>query len=435
MELFDQRLSHFPQAILHVDGDAFFTSVEQALHPELKGRPVVTGMERGIIACASYEAKAIGIRRGVHLHEARRMCPKLVVLPSDYESYSLFSKRMFNIFRRYSPVVEESSIDEGFADLTGLRRVFHTSYEEIARRIQKEIHDELDITVSAGLSLSKGLAKLASKFKKPNGFTAVPGDQIEGFLRRHSLDDVWGFGHNTSAMLQKMGLRTAYDFAQWTERRAEIALGKIGREIWHELRGEPVYPVTPEEKSAFASISKCKTFTAPSADRDFVHARLVRNVESAFIKMRRYRLRTSWMSVALRKKGYEQRGVEVRLNRSTSATPEVLPLVHKIFSQLFEPGVEYRATMVVLGKLEDDREVQHDLFADNVRIEKLEAASRAIDDVARQFGKHKIGLGPSLFLDRRLVTARDRKPQRQESLLPGETRRQRLNIPRLFVRV
>ena len=435
MELFDQTLSHFPRAILHVDGDAFFTSVEQSLHPELKGRPVVTGKERNIIACASYEAKKMGIRRGIHLHEAVKMCPQLVVLPSDYESYSLFSKRMFNIMRRYTPMVEESSMDEGFADITGLRRVFHTSYEDIARQLQREIQAELDITVSAGLSLSKGLAKLASKFRKPAGFTAVPGDAIENFLRQHSLDDVWGFGDNTASLLAKQGLRTAHDFAMWTENRAGIALGKIGREIWNELRGNAVYPLVTEEKTDYASISKCKTFTAPSSDRDFIHARLVRNVESAFIKMRRYKLRTSALFVSLRKRDYQQRGMEVRLNRATSATPEVLPVVKEMFEHLYEPGAEYRATVIVLGKLEDDREVQRELFVDNVRIEKMEAVSRAIDQGAAQFGKHKIGLGPSLYLDRHRITPRDDKPVRKSALLKGETSRRRLNLPRLFMRV
>ncbi len=136
-------LESFPRAILHVDGDAFFASVEQAVHPELKGRPVVTGQERGIIACASYEAKALGIRRGVPLFEARRCHPALVVLPSDYETYSLYSKRMFAIMRRYTPSVEEYSIDEGFADISGLRRVFRASYQDIARRIQGAVTTRL----------------------------------------------------------------------------------------------------------------------------------------------------------------------------------------------------------------------------------------------------------------------------------------------------
>jgi len=116
------NLRSWPQAILHIDGDAFFTSCEEAVHPELKGKPLITGGERGIVACASYAAKALGIKRGVPLHEAKKICPGLIVLPSDYETYSLFSRRMYNIVRRFTPQVEEYSIDEAFADLTGLRR-------------------------------------------------------------------------------------------------------------------------------------------------------------------------------------------------------------------------------------------------------------------------------------------------------------------------
>jgi DNA polymerase IV len=210
-------LSSFPKAIVHLDGDAFFAAVEQAIHPEWKGKPVVTGKERGIIACASYEAKALGIKRGVRLHEAQKMCRDLIVVPSDYETYCLYSKRMFNIMRRYTPIVEESSIDEGFADLTGLRRVFHTSYVEIARLMKQAIQDELDITASIGLSLSKGLCKLASKHHKPNGLTAVAGHKIHEFLQRIPLEEVWGFGPNLTAFLRKQGLSTAYDFTAMPE--------------------------------------------------------------------------------------------------------------------------------------------------------------------------------------------------------------------------
>ena len=120
-------IASFPSAILHMDADAFFASVEQALNPSLRGKPVVTGKERGIIACANYQAKALGIKRGTPLFQARRICPSLVILPSDYESYSLFSRRMFNILRRFTPTVEEYSIDEAFADITGLRRTYHCS--------------------------------------------------------------------------------------------------------------------------------------------------------------------------------------------------------------------------------------------------------------------------------------------------------------------
>lgn len=423
----------YPRAIMHVDGDAFFTSVEQSIHPEWKGRPMVTGQERGIIACASYEAKALGIKRGVSLHEARRMCPNLIVVPSDYETYSIYSKRMFDIIRRYTPVVEESSIDEGFADLTGLRRVHHTSYEEIARRIKEEIQRSLDLTVSVGLSLSKGLAKLCSKFRKPDGFTAVPGYQIHLLLQKTPLEEVWGFGPNTVNLLQKHGLKTAYDFVMKPEAWAGKLLGKIGREIWHELRGESIYPVNPEEKSDYLTISKCKTFAAPSGDREYVYAKLIRNVESACIKLRRHQLRARLICVALRRRDFSESALEARLNRATSAPQEMLPVVREMFDRLYEPGAEYRTTMVVMGEIESDRCVQYELFEDPVRAERINRAARVIDIVNAWYGKHKLSLGASLFLSRAPKSPRAVEPMRKTNLLPGETPRRRLNLPRLDI--
>lgn len=425
----------YPRAILHVDGDAFFTSVEQSIHPAWKGKPVVSGQERGIIACASYEAKALGIKRGISLSDARRMCPNLLVVPSDYETYSLYSKRMFSIMRRFTPLVEENSIDEGFADLTGLRRIHHASYEDIARQIKDTIQRELDLTVSVGLSLSKGLAKLCSKFRKPDGFTAVPGYHLHVLLQRTPLAEVWGFGRNTTELLQKHGLKTAFDFVMKPESWAARLLGKLGREIWNELRGVAVYPVSTEEKSGYFTISKCKTFTVPSADREFVYAKLVRNVESACIKLRRHRLRARHLYVALRRRDFSQMGLEARLSRATAAPQEMTPLVRELFDQIYEPGVEYRTTMMGFGEIEEDRDEQYDLFEDRVRIDKVERAAHVIDTVNETYGKHKLALGPSLFLARAPKGPRDAPAFRKANLLPGETPRRRINLPLLDLSV
>jgi DNA polymerase-4/DNA polymerase V len=359
------------------------------------------------------------------------MCPRLVVLPSDYETYSLYAQRMFAIMRRYSPQVEEYSIDEGFADLTGLRRVFRCSYQEIARRLQATIHAELDITVSVGLSLTKSLAKLASKYRKPRGFTAVRGRHLHLFLQRTPLEKVWGFGPNTAQLLFKHGLRTAYDFTVRPEAWARQVLGKIGAELWRELRGIPAYAVTPEARPIRASISKCQTFTAPSADRNFVRAALLRNLESAFIKLRRHRLKTGQLAVILRRRDFSDTGLEARLNRATAATLEAVPLAGELFEHLFQEGTEYRASTVVLGRLEDDRLEQPDLFADRLRIEKMEQAARTVDAINERFGKHTLSLGSGLFLPRLNKTDRDEKPWRKTNLLPGETARRRLGLPRL----
>ncbi|MCM8814085.1 MAG: DNA polymerase IV, partial [Candidatus Omnitrophica bacterium] len=194
-------LASFPRAICHIDCDAFFTSCEQARNPHLKAVPLATGQERGIVSCPSYAAKKAGVKRAMRIGEAKRVCPQLVVLPSDYELYSIYSERMFAIIRRFTPTVEEYSIDEAFCDLTGLRRLYRSSYAEIARLIKQTIARELGITVSVGLSLSKTLAKICSKQQKPDGFVAVAGNQLHEFLATVPLDRVCGFGPNTVALL------------------------------------------------------------------------------------------------------------------------------------------------------------------------------------------------------------------------------------------
>ena len=428
-------LSSFPRAILHVDGDAFFTSVEQSLHPHLKGVPVVTGRERGIIACASYEAKALGIKRGVSLWDARKMCPELVVLPSDYESYSLYSKRMFEIMRRYTPEVEEYSIDEGFADITGMRRLFRCSYRDIALQLQAVVQQELDLTVSVGLSASKGLAKIASDYRKPHGLTAVSGRQIHRFLQRVPLEDIWGIGPSAQQLLKKYGIHTAYDFALRDEAWVRRMLHKPGWEIWQELRGTSVCRVDTELRPPPASIMKGKTFSAPSTDRAYIYARLIRNMESAFIKLRRFRMRSGELSVYLRTKDYEQRGVSARLSRGTSNAMEITPLIAAMFAQLYTAGRTYRSTTVVLSRLESDRQRQYELFDDPVRMERMREAGQVVDRINRRYGKHRIFLGTGLVLGGIELNERDQPCWRKLNLLDGETRRKRIRIPRLDLKV
>jgi DNA polymerase-4/DNA polymerase V len=168
-------LHAFPRAIVHIDGDAFFASSEQSRRPQLQGRPVVTGKERGIAASLSYEAKALGVTRGMRIAEIRKVCPEAAILPSDYETYSLLSKRFFAIMRRFTPDVEEYSIDECFCDLTGLRRPLRMSYLQIAERMKKALEAELGFTFSVGLAPNKVVAKIASKWQKPSGLTAISG--------------------------------------------------------------------------------------------------------------------------------------------------------------------------------------------------------------------------------------------------------------------
>jgi nucleotidyltransferase/DNA polymerase involved in DNA repair len=274
---------------------------EQAVNPKLKGKPVVTGKERGIAAAVSYEAKARGVKRGMTIREIQALCPDAIHLPSDYETYSLFSQRMFAIVRRYTPDVEEYSIDECFCDLTGLRRPLRMSYETIAARIKADLEHDLGLTFAVGLAPTKVVAKLASKWQKPAGLTVISGHDLHLYLDQVPIGDVWGIGKQTTAYLTRFGIATALDFARQEELWVRSKLTKPHHDIWHELRGTAVIPLELGEHHAYQSISKTKTFTPPTSDREFLLAQLSKNVENACIKARRHKLEARRVSFFLRR--------------------------------------------------------------------------------------------------------------------------------------
>jgi DNA polymerase-4/DNA polymerase V len=431
MDMQPLTIRSWPRAILHLDADAFFASCEQAIHPELRGKPVVTGKERGIVAAASYEAKARGVKRGMRLFEVKKVCPEAVIVPSDYETYSLFSLRMFEILRRFSPDVEEYSIDEAFVDLSGLRRNFHGPYGLIARKMQKTVERELGITVSVGVSLSKVLAKVGSKHKKPHGLTLIPGRDIHLYLKNLPVEKVWGIGPNTSAFLRKFGITTALGFAKKDEGFIKKHLSKPYREIWHELNGRSVYPVTTESKSSYQSISKARTFTPPSNDETFIFAQLSKNLENACIKARRHGLAAMRLIVFLRRQDFRDSGVEMRLSRPTAWPTELFGSLREGFEHLYRPRELYRQTGVVLAGLVPENHIQHTLFDDMVKIEKTAKLYNTLDGLSERFGKHTLHHAASLPTkqEARHKGERGDIPKRTTDLFKGENKRQRLGLP------
>jgi DNA polymerase IV len=424
-------LEKYPKAILHIDCDAFFASCEQARNPSLKGKPVITGKERGIVSCASYAAKARGVSRGIRLHEVKKIIPDAVIIPSDYELYSIYSERMFAILREFSPDVEEYSIDEAFCDITGMRRLYHTSYENIALLIQKKIQKDLDITVSIGLSPSKTLAKICSGYNKPSGMKALPGYGIGSFLKKIPLSEVCGFGHNTVELLNRYGLKCVFDFIDKPLNFAEGVLGKIGRGLWLELRGHYVYQINTLKKEKYLSISKTKTFSPASKNRGFIRAQITRNIESACIKLRRHRLCARRLLAFLKTEDFRGFGLQATLTRHTSSTMEFAKALGGLFDDLYQ-DFAYRASGVVLSDILPEGHHQRDLFDDPIRVERVEKVGQIIDQIAEKYGKHTLHLASSNPLHKGLKKhPRNSLSWRQKNLVKGETRRQRLNIPLL----
>jgi nucleotidyltransferase/DNA polymerase involved in DNA repair len=373
----------------------------------------------------------------VRLSDVKKLCPDAVILPSDYETYSLFSVRMFEILRRFSPDVEEYSIDEAFVDITGLRRSFHGPYESIALRMQEAIEQELGLSVSVGVSLSKVLAKIGSKHKKPHGITMIPGRDIHLFLGKLPVEKVWGIGPNTAAYLGKHGIRTALEFALKDEAFVTRYLSKPYQEIWHELNGRSVYPVTTETKSSYQSISKAKTFTPPSMDETFVFAQLSKNLENACIKARRYHLAANRVVLFLRQQDYRSAGAELKLSRPTAFPTELYTLLREGFRGLYRPNTPYRQTGVVLSGLIAENTIQYGLFEDTTKIERMAKIYESIDELSRKYGKHAVQHGASLPTKQQAQHEGERGdvPARKADLFKGENKRQRLGLPMLHIKV
>jgi DNA polymerase-4/DNA polymerase V len=369
----------------------------------------------------------------MRLDEARKIAPDAIVRSSDYETYSLFSERMYSIVRRYTPTVEEYSIDECFADLTGMRRVNRMRYEDMAHAIKRALLVELGMTFSVGLSATKVLAKLGSRFDKPDGFTAIPLNEAQKYLAKTPAKEIWGIGPNTAAYLEKFGIHTALELARKDEGWVRGAVSKPFLELWKELNGVVQWELDGEGRTGYQSIQKTKTFTPPVRNKKFVYSQLSKNVENACIKARRWGLASQEFWFFLKTQEFKFHTCAVKLSYPTAAPQDILKAISKHFDGVFKPGTLYRATGVTLMKLRPGANVQLDLFGAVQESQALKQVFESVDALSERYGKHVVYLGSSFDAMNHSahLGARGDLPQRTQELFKGETFRRRLNIPSL----
>lgn len=235
------------RTIIHVDMDAFFASVEQRDHPELKGKPIAVGYDgpRGVLATASYEARRYGVHSAMATTTAKRLCPELIIVEGNHHHYSEVSAQVHQIFRDYTDLIEPISIDEAFLDVTVNKKGI-TSGRDIASEIRRRIREELHLTASAGISYNKFLAKIASDYNKPDGMFEVSYDEAQDFIAKLPVEKFWGVGPKTKARMHKMGIYTGRDLRAVSKMHLLQIFGKAG-EIYHDFaRGMDERPVVPE---------------------------------------------------------------------------------------------------------------------------------------------------------------------------------------------
>ncbi len=228
-------LQSWPHAILHLKIKSFFLSVEQMVHSDLKGKPVITGADRGVALGASEEAQAWGVTPGMSLMEAAHLCPNLIMLPSDHAAYQYYADRLLEIVQRFTFHIDCCELDEVFVDLSNDAE--HGNQAK-AKRIHETAVRELGFSIAAGFSLSRPLAKMASQCRKDGGFMAVPGPHIHHLLATVPVEEIPDITPDIVAILRKARCRNALDVAHLPRYRIETILGRAGIPFWSALRGE-----------------------------------------------------------------------------------------------------------------------------------------------------------------------------------------------------
>ena len=244
--------------ILHVDMDAFYASVEQRDRPELRGRPVAVGgapESRGVVAAASYEARAHGVRSAMPMSRAVRLCPELTIVPPDFARYRAVSSQVFAIYREATPLVEPLSLDEAYLDVTENSWAEPLGVE-VAKRLKAAIREGTGLTASAGVAPNKFLAKIASGWRKPDGLTVVAPDRVESFLQRLAVDALWGVGPVTAKRLHERGIHRLVDVRTADPEVLRGAVGSMTEWLQKLAAGEDDRPVEPNRASKSSS-SEC----------------------------------------------------------------------------------------------------------------------------------------------------------------------------------
>lgn len=287
--------------IIHIDMDAFYASVEQRDRPELRGSPIAVGHDgpRGVVATASYEARPFGVHSAVSSALARRLCPDLIFVQPRFDVYKAVSLQIRGILRDYTDLVEPLSLDEAFLDVSHAN-----SATLVAREIKGRILAETGLTASAGISVNKMLAKIASDYRKPDGLFTIPPGQIEPFVAGLPVERFFGIGEVTAAKMHRLGIRTGADLRMWDEMELVRHFGKAGHSYYGYARGIDDREVMPDRLRK--SLGAETTFSQDTDDRETLLLELAGVREEVWSRLIRHEFRGRTVVLKLKFSDFRQ---------------------------------------------------------------------------------------------------------------------------------
>jgi DNA polymerase-4 len=375
--------------ILHVDMDAFYASVAELDHPELRGKAVVVGAgARGVVLSANYAARKFGIRAAMPVGRAQRMAPNAIFVAPEHQRYSEISARVMSIFEEFTPLVEPISLDEAFLDVTGARKLLGTG-REIATAIRERVEKQEGITCSVGIAPSKFIAKLASQHCKPNGMLEITTDRILTFLHPLPVSAIWGVGPKTAEQLERLGLHTVSDIANTPRSTLIRALGDAAGASLYELAwGRDYRDVTPDEPDK--SISAAETFSSDLDNPTEILQEFLRMSERATSRLREKNLFAKTISIKVRFADFTTINRSKTLPLAIDSTHEVYEVVKALYLALKIERARLRLVGVSLENLQEDSPEQLVLGA---REFGWRDAEGAIDKAKARFGGSSVRPG------------------------------------------
>ncbi len=379
------------RAILHVDMDAFFASIEQLDRPEFRGKPVLVGGDgpRGVVAAASYEARAFGCHSAQPMSIARRCCPDAVIMPPRGRRYREVSAIVFEILDSYTPLVQPLSIDEAFLDVTGSTQL-HGAPRRIAASIRQRIVREIGITASVGVAPNKFLAKLASDMNKPDGLTVIKPDRIRQTLTGLPIGRMWGVGPATEKKLGDLGITTFGDLQRYPAKVLETTLGSHAGRLVALSRGEDDRDVVPDSRAK--SISQEQTFAVDLEDAQSVRDVLLAQVQQVGGRLRRHGLRTGTVTVKIRYGDFQTVTRSQSFGEPTDRSDRLWPAGRRLFDRWVRSS--FRPVRLIgfgAGHLTSQGE-QLELFTDDMD-QQRRRLDRVTDAIAQRFGQGAIHRG------------------------------------------
>ena len=341
--------------IIHVDMDAFYASVEQRDNPELRGKPVVVGSEerRGVVAAASYEARKFGVHSAMPGFIARQKCPELIFVRGRFEVYIETSKKIMDIFRDYTDLVEPMSLDEAYLDVT-INKKNMPSATLIAREIRKRIKESVNLTASAGISFNKFLAKVASDYNKPDGMTLITPDKADAFIEQLKIRKIPGVGKVTEKKMKELNILTGGDLKKCPKEFLGRHFGKIGDYFYRVVRNQYNPPVVPERTKK--SIGSERTFMEDITDIDEMLKVISAIVDKLIIRMNKYDTRGKTVTLKIKFNNFKQITRSKTVNFFINPNTELMPILRELLVIPVRPTKPVRLLGVSISGLNNQEE-------------------------------------------------------------------------------